>query len=121
MYEVIFYKDSKGNEPIREYLTSLKTKASTSKQDRVKFIKITTYIRSLQEYGTRIGNPTVKHIDGDIWELRPLSDRIFFFYWQDDTFVLLHYFHKKSQKTPRKEIDKAINNMNDFKERMCQQ
>ena len=39
MFEVIFYKDSKGNEPIREYLTSLKTKASTSKQDRVKFYK----------------------------------------------------------------------------------
>ncbi|MDZ5724784.1 type II toxin-antitoxin system RelE/ParE family toxin [Acetobacterium sp. K1/6] len=38
----------------------------------------------------------VKHIDGDIWELRPLADRIFFFYWKDNTFVLLHYFHKKT-------------------------
>jgi len=119
MYKVIFYKDSKGNEPIREYLTSLKAKSSTSKQDRIKFTKITTYMRSLQEYGTRIGNPTVKYIDGDIWELRPLADRIFFFYWKDNTFVLLHYFHKKTQKTPQKEIDKAIKNMKDFNERMC--
>lgn len=77
MFKVIFYKDSKGNEPVREYLVSLKAKSSTSKQDRIKFTKITAYMQSLQEYGTRIGNPTVKHIDGDIWELRPLSDRIF--------------------------------------------
>jgi len=118
MFKVIFYKDSKGTEPVREYLASLKAKSSTSKQDRIKFTKITTYMRSLQEYGTRIGNPAVKHIDGDIWELRPLSDRIFFFYWKDDTFVLLHYFHKKTQKTPQKEIDKAIKNMKDFNERM---
>jgi phage-related protein len=119
MFKVIFYKDLKGNEPVREYLTSLKAKSSTSKQDRIKFTKITTYMRSLQEYGIRIGNPTVKHIDGDIWELRPLADRIFFFYWKDNTFVLLHYFHKKTQKTPQKEIDKAIKNMKDFNERMC--
>ncbi|MDZ5724783.1 hypothetical protein [Acetobacterium sp. K1/6] len=58
MFKVIFYKDLKGNEPVREYLTSLKAKSSTSKQDRIKFTKITTYMRSLQEYGTRIGNPT---------------------------------------------------------------
>jgi|GEM_PF-2696192 len=24
----------------------------------------------------RVGEPVVKHIDGDIWELRPLSNRI---------------------------------------------
>ncbi|MBK5245396.1 MAG: type II toxin-antitoxin system RelE/ParE family toxin [Eubacteriaceae bacterium] len=120
MFKVIFYKDSKGNEPVREYLIKLKARSSTSKQDRIQFTKISAYIRSLQEYGTRIGNPTVKHIDGDIWELRPLSDRIFFFYWKDETFVLLHYFHKKTQKTPQKEIDKAKHNMSDFIERTCQ-
>ncbi|MBC3797382.1 type II toxin-antitoxin system RelE/ParE family toxin [Acetobacterium tundrae] len=117
MFKVIFYKDSNGNEPVREYLIKLKARSSTSKQDRIQFTKITAYIRSLQEYGTRIGNPTVKHIDGDICELRPLSDRIFFFYWKDETFVLLHYFRKKSQKTPQKEIDKSKHNMSDFIER----
>jgi len=117
MFKIIFYKDSKGNEPVKEYLLKLKERSQTSKQDRIQFTKINAYIRSLQEYGTRIGNPTVKHIEGDIWELRPLSNRIFFFYWKDDTFVLLHCFHKKTQKTPIKEIAKAKHYMKDFKER----
>ncbi|MCC8014373.1 MAG: type II toxin-antitoxin system RelE/ParE family toxin, partial [Eubacterium sp.] len=78
---------------------------------------ILAYISVLSEYGTRIGEPIVKHIDGDIWELRPLSNRIFFFYWKDNTFVLLHYYIKKSQKAPKKEINKAKNNLKDFLER----
>ena len=44
MFKVIFYKDSKGTEPVRGYLASLKAKSSTSKQDRIKFTKITTYM-----------------------------------------------------------------------------
>jgi len=59
----------------------------------------------------------VKHIEGDIWELRPLKDRIIFFYWQEDTFVLLHYFIKKTQKTPRREIEQAKRNLKDFLDR----
>lgn len=31
--------------------------------------------------------------------------------------VLLHYFIKKSQKTPKKEIDQARKNLRDFLER----
>ena len=61
--------------------------------------------------------PFVKHIDGDLWELRPLSNRIFFFYWKDNRFVLLHHFIKKSQKTPAKEIQQAKLKLKDFLER----
>ena len=75
------------------------------------------FIGALSEYGTRLENPMVKHIDGSIWELRPLSNRIFFFYWKDNKFVLLHHFIKKSQKTPTKEITQAKNKLKDFLER----
>ena len=61
--------------------------------------------------------PYVKHIKVDIWELRPLRDRIFFFYYKDNMYILLHYFYKKTQKTPAKEIEKAKKNMQDFIER----
>lgn len=71
----------------------------------------------MRRYGTFVGEPIVKHITDKIWELRPLSDRIFFFYWTDDTYVLLHHFVKKSNKTPNKEIKKAENNLKDFLER----
>ena len=47
----------------------------------------------------------MKHLEGDIWELRPLRDRILFAAWVGDSFVLLHHFVKKTQKTPQREID----------------
>ena len=97
-YNVIFYKDKHGREPIAEMLKDLAEKAKTSKHARINKEKILTYIRALESYGTRIGAPVIKHIDGDIWELRPLDNRILIFYWKDDTFVLLHHFIKKTQK-----------------------
>ncbi len=32
------------------------------------------------EHGTAAGEPYVKHLDGEIWELRPLRDRILFWH-----------------------------------------
>ena len=56
-------------------------------------------------------------LKGDIWELRPLDNRIMYAYWKDNTFVLLHYFNKKTKKTPKSEIQIAKNNLKDFLER----
>ena len=79
MYEIEFYYDRNGKSEIIEFLDGLKEKATTSKNERINREKILTYIGALQRYGTRIGMPYVKHIAGDIWELRPLGNRIFFF------------------------------------------
>jgi len=117
MFEVEFYEDRHGKQPVREVLNELRDKAQTSKDARIQYQKILTYIRVLEAYGTRVGEPQVKHIDGNLWELRPLAHRIFFFYWRDNRFILLHHFIKRSQKTPPKEIEKATQNMKDFLER----
>ena len=50
-------------------------------------------------------------------ELRPGNNRVLFFYHKDDTYVLLHQFRKKTQKTPRREIDKAKIERDDWKSR----
>ena len=68
MFDVIFYKDKDGNDPIKEYLYELKEKSRTIKNDRIHFEKTVAYIKALQTYGTRIGVPTVKHIDGSLWD-----------------------------------------------------
>jgi phage-related protein len=117
MYEVEFYRDKNGKSEIVEYLDELKEKGETSKNERVNRDKILAYILVLKQYGTRVGQPIVKHIDGSLWELRPLANRIFFFYWKDNRFVLLHHFVKKSQKTPIREIEQARTKMKDFIER----
>lgn len=63
------------------------------------------------------GFPYIRHIEGEIWELRPAQDRIFFVALVDEKFVLLHQFTKKTQKTPKKEIEKAKKRLEDLKER----
>jgi len=117
MYEIIFYKDKNGNEPIKDYINELKRKSKKNKNNRIQYQKISSYIAELSLKGTNIGMPLIKHIEGDIWELRPIRNRIFFFCWQENSFVLLHHFIKKSQKTPIKEIKQAKRNLNDFLKR----
>ena len=117
LYEVEFYYDKSEKSQIVDFLDELQAKSKTSKADRINREKILAYIGALARFGTRIGKPYVKHIDGEIWELRPLGNRIFFFYWKDNKFVLLHHFIQKTQKTPPKEIAKAKSNLKDFMER----
>lgn len=117
MFEVEFYEDKRGYQPVKEVLLKLKEHAQINKDYRIQYQKILTHIRALEVYGTRIGEPQVKHLDGNLWELRPLSHRIIFFYWKDNTFILLHHFIKKTQKTPAREIEQARKNLKDFLER----
>ena len=117
MFDVDFYADSKGEKPIQNFIEALEKQGAANKNDRIRVDKILAYIYALENYGTRAGLPYMKHIDGDIWELRPLNDRVFFFYWKDKTFILLHHFLKKTKKTPKREIDQAKRNMKDHLER----
>ena len=117
MYEVKFYRDKNDRSEIIEYLDVLQKKGTTSKTERINRDKILAYMIALKQYGTRIGQPIVKHIDGNLWELRPLANRIFFFYWKNNKYVLLHHFIKKTQKTPPREIEQARSKLKDFIER----
>lgn len=115
MHKIYFYKDKHGNEPAADYLKKLASKKD--KDSRIKLNKIRDYVKILSEFGTHAGEPYVKHIDGSIWELRPLRDRILFVAWINDSYVLLHHFMKKTQKTPAREIVKAKNEFADLVER----
>lgn len=115
MYKIYFYRDKSGKQPVIDYMAELKKKKD--KDSRIKLNKINDYIQALSVYGTVIGEPYIKHLDGDIWELRPLRDRILFVAWNDGGFVMLHHFMKKTQKTPAREIEKAKRELADLKER----
>jgi phage-related protein len=115
LYKVHFYRDENGNEPVLDYLKELTSKKD--KDSRIKADKINDYIEILSQYGTRVGEPYIKHLDGEIWELRPLRDRILFVGWVNGSYVLLHHFMKKTQKTPAREIEKAKRELADLIER----
>ena len=115
MYEIHFYEDKDGNSPIYEYMKDLSRQ--TDKNSRINHNKINDYIQVLSECGKAAGEPYIKHLDGDIWELRPIRNRIFFASWTNNGFILLHHFVKKTQKTPKREIEQAKRNLQDVQER----
>ena len=117
MYEILFYEDEHGRSSVEEFIKDLRKKSLTGKDARVNFNKVVAYIDLLKEMGTLVGEPVTKHLDGEIWELRPLSNRILYAYFKNDTFLLLHVFRKKTKKTPRREIEKAIRELEDYKRR----
>ena len=94
-----------------------KLEASKGKDSRVKRNQISMNLKMLSKQGTAAGMPHIRHLDGDIWELRPARDRILFAGVFGDTFVLLHHFVKKTQKTPRQEIERAKRELQDFIDR----
>lgn len=115
MHKIIFYVNRKGQSTLLDYIAELEQ--SKSKDSRVRLNKIREYVKALAVNGTRLPETYSKHLDGEIWELRPLSDRILFAGWVDGSFVLLHSFVKKTQKTPKREIEQAKRELADFKER----
>lgn len=118
MYDIYFYRDRNGKEPVKEYLQELQRKAQKGNKDaRINLDKIGDYIEVLKIHGTYASAKFVDHLDGDIWELRPLRNRVLFAAWYNGSFILLHHFMKQTQKTPKREIEKAKRNLADIRER----
>ena len=107
MYTVEFYETEDGNSELWTFLETLRKKAATSKDARIQYKQISLYIQLLQDNGTRLNESITKHRQDGIWELRPGRNRIVYFFYENDTFVLLHSFLKKTQKTPKRELDRA--------------
>lgn len=111
MYTVKYYTiDNKS--PVVEFI-----KKQTPKEQA----KILREIDLLEEFGLFLGMPHIRKLKGynDLWELRIKHSsnifRILFFNYKKGIFVLLHAFRKKSNKTPQREINKALNNLEKFK------
>lgn len=72
----------------------------------------------LSEFGRELTEPYSKHLENGLWELRvkQASDisRIFYFAEVGDSFILLHGFVKKTQKTPKKELERAKKYLADY-------
>ncbi len=67
----------------------------------------------------RVGEPHVKHIEGRLWEMRMSGksgiSRALYVAAAGQRVVILRVFVKKTEKTPRREIDLAISRANVIK------
>jgi phage-related protein len=99
--QVLFFRSDGGSEPVREWLLQLaKTERKLVGDDVLKV-----------QYCWPIGKPLVGSLGNGLWEVRSrLGDRIarIIFVVQGRTMVLLHGFIKKTQKTPKRELDLAM-------------
>ena len=116
-WQVEYYKKENGKIPVLEYLLTLNPKIRA---------KAFSEIELLEKHGTDLREPYTKPIKGEkykeLYELRIKfsSDisRIFYFTFRNNTFVLLHGFTKKTEKTPPGEIERALRYKEDY-ERRC--
>jgi phage-related protein len=110
-WEIEFYKTESGRCPVQEFIDSLSKKARA---------KVFRDIDLLEEFGLELRAPFVRNITGvpKLKELRTKfgadNYRIFYFAFTGRKFILLHGFIKKTRQTPQREIQIAVNRMNDY-------
>jgi phage-related protein len=97
-----FYCTALGNEPVREWLQSL------APADR----RIIGQDIATAEFGWPVGMPVCRSLQGGLYEIRSnlTSRRIarVMFCVAGGRMVLLHGFIKKTQKTPKVDLDLAL-------------
>ncbi len=112
-WKIVVYEKENGEKPVEDFWLSLPAKHKS---------KAIWEIDLLAEYRTALKEPYAKAISGDeyrgIWERRIkfASDisRVFYFMPIGDMFILLHGFMKKTQETPKREIETAKKYMEDY-------
>ena len=95
---ITFYKTANGKCPIEEFLDSLPDKDAQK----------VTWVLSLIEDLEKVPASYFKKLVGtEIWECRAGRYRVLCFIEGKSVIVLTHGFMKKSQKTPKAEIERA--------------
>jgi phage-related protein len=106
--KVIFYRTETGNEPVREWLQSLMREEKRAIGEDIKTI----------QFAWPLGMPLIRKLESDLWEIRShLKNRTarVLFTIIEDTMILLHGFVKKSQKTPKQDIQVARKRIQDIR------
>jgi hypothetical protein len=82
-----------------------------------RFLRIGDLIQALGL--ERVGEPHVKHIEGPLWEMRLKGrdgiSRALYVVARPKRVVVVRVFVKKTQKTPRREIELALKRAEDVK------
>lgn len=111
-FKIIFYDKPDGTEPAKDFLLSLDTKM------RARMAKM---INLLEINGTELRMPYSEHLVDGIFELRAKVgsniSRVLYFFVIGGKVVLTNGFIKKTQKTPKNEIELAKKYRNEFLKR----
>jgi phage-related protein len=104
MFELWFFTTAAGRRPVHEFLLA----QDTASQDKI--YEVMNYFR---EHGFHLSTQHLRRMSGSkrLWELRTKSRakqyRLFVAKIDDRIVVLLHAIIKKTQKTPKRDIETA--------------
>jgi phage-related protein len=110
-WEIETYKSSSGQEIVQDYILSLQSPTKA---------KLARLLDLLEQYGPDLTMPHTKPMGAGLYELRVRGKqevRVFYIFAKSSTIYLLHAFQKKTQETPKKELDlararqKEVNNL----------
>lgn len=108
-WTVVFYETGIGQCPVKDFLGTLNDKQTA---------KVLRGMQLVREFGPALGMPYVEKIQENVQCLRIKqgSDifRVFFVVGSANTIVFLSGFRKKTQKTPPREITRALHYRSDF-------
>ena len=101
-FQVEFYDTEDGRTPTQEFLDSLEPKMNA---------KMVGLMEILEEKGYSLREPYSAPLEDGIFELRAVQgsniSRALFFFYVEGRIVITHGFIKKTQKTPRAQIELA--------------
>ena len=111
-YEAIFYDLPDGSEPALTFLKSLDVKMRA---------KLERSILLLQQVGPTLRLPYSEYLEDGIFEIRAKQGsnitRILYFFFVGKKIILTNGFIKKTQKTPKNQIELAKKYRDEYKNR----
>lgn len=109
MFSLEFYTTTSGDSPSKDFIRSMSAKG------KAKFLQISGL---LEEIGPDVRMPYSRHLEDGIFEIRVIvgndSSRILYFFMEGQKIIFTNGFMKKTQKTPRREIETAIRYRADY-------
>lgn len=114
-FQIIYYKNSKGNSSVEEFLVEL------SGINEMLFNQTSKAIEKVKNKAYH-REPLTKHVEPGLWELRVKAGtdilRVLFTFEKGQRIIFLHIFIKKDQKTPAKELEIARIRLKELKRSM---
>lgn len=112
-FDLSFYELENGRKPAKEFVLGI-----TDEKLRAKVLRA---LQILEEFGNGLREPDSKHLRNGIFELRVRQGndivRVLYFFYERRSIVVTSGFVKKSQKTPKTEVEKALKRKRDFEAR----
>lgn len=109
-FEIIFYQAANGGCPVLRYLKSI--------DDKKLYAKILRDIELLKISGNLLHEPYSKSLSHGLFELRTKQgsniSRIIYFFVVGNKIILTNGFIKKTNKTPKEELNKALKYKDDY-------